>query len=168
MSGYDLIIDATGEEALSLWLSQRRIETIQTGKRFPPILHVWLHGAGSAAMGFLNLAPEAACYKCLRPVYGGKWRHDPLKEDEAENGLVLQACGDGTHVRYPVSASSHAASLGLEMALDWSKGTPKPLLRSLQIDRKVAHANFGRHPERHKDCPACKHLLSSPIPAVPV
>ena len=44
---------------------------------------------------------------------------------------------------------------------------PKPLLRSRQIDRAVARANFDSHPERHKDCPSCKHLLSSPIPSVP-
>lgn len=164
LAEYDVIIDATGEEALSLWLNQQRVDAKVEGKKFPPILHVWLHGAGSAAMGFLNVAPEAGCYKCLRPVHGGDWRHDPLLNAPADHGVVLQACGEGTHVLYPISASNHAATLGVEMVLDWARGAPKPLLRSRQIDRHVARASFDRHLEHHEDCPSCRALWSPPSP----
>lgn len=153
---YDFIIDATGEEPLSLWLNQRRVDALRGGKRFPPILHVWLHGAGSAAVGFLNTWPEGACYKCLRPEYGKAWRHDPLKDGTDPGKVVLQACGDGTHIRYPVSASTQASALALEMTLDWSRGTPGPILRSRQIDREVARASFDRQPALSENCPACR------------
>ncbi len=163
---YNLIIDATGEEPISLWLNQRRIEAMNAGKGFPPILHTWLHGAGSAAVGFLNVWPDGPCYKCLRPVHGGRWRYDPLKEGSDPQQVVLQACGDGTYVRYPVSASIQAAALALEMALDWNKGSPKPYLRSRQINREVARASFDRDPKRSDDCPACTvHCSSQPLPA---
>lgn len=159
---FDLIIDATGEEALSLWLNQRRIESIQAGASFPPILHAWLHGAGSAAVSFLNAWPAGACRKCLRPEADGPWVHNPLKDEPESGAIVVQACGDATHVRYPVSASVQAAGLALEMALDWRRAPGKSGLRSRQIDPDVARQNFNRLPNRSPRCPACGNPSSFP------
>ncbi|MGQ0580380.1 MAG: HesA/MoeB/ThiF family protein [Reyranella sp.] len=153
LSGADLIIDATGEEALSrsindYFVSQRR------SRRAPAVIHVWLIGYGDAAQTLLVESTDSACYKCLRVGHDGKWRFSPLLPDRKPE-LVFGPCGDGMFMAYSVAAPVIAAGLGLQMAIDWAVGDAKPYFRTICIDTRTTHPVRNQNVSRLEGCPAC-------------
>jgi len=86
-----LVIDATGEEALSIALNHH---AVRHRPSFPPILYVWLAGNGSIAQSLLCDGPDHACYKCMKPELAGQPRYRAVR---SENNLRLDSnasCGD--------------------------------------------------------------------------
>ena len=148
----DLIIDATGEEAVSIAINDR-IVAARPGA--PAALFVWLIGNGAAAQCLLVAGSEGACFKCLKPVLAGEPRYRTLKkgiETEAERNL---ACGDARYVPFPVSRSVAAASLACEASIDWVNDVPEPNFRSVTLDRHKAFLVKDSTPLKSKACPAC-------------
>jgi hypothetical protein len=153
LSRFDLIIDATGEEALSIAINQH---AVRHRPSFPPILYVWLAGNGSIAQALLCDGAEHACYKCMKPELAGQPRYRGVKS-EMELQLDSNApCGDGLFIPFPVSRSVSAAALGLELALAWANERPQPRFRNLALDTAQAYKLKDSNPGSSAACPACQ------------
>jgi molybdopterin/thiamine biosynthesis adenylyltransferase len=140
----DLLIDASGEEALGHWLSGNYSRV--------PILSVWIEGPGTAVRALLRMNGSGACYRCLwHSNKRGELRSviDPLPVVLAGHGC------EGLYVPFPASVSVHAASLGAEMTLDWVNEIYSPSLRTRLIDRTHRLATPDCDPLRDADCPIC-------------
>jgi molybdopterin/thiamine biosynthesis adenylyltransferase len=151
-SGYDLVIDATGEEALSLALNDRAV-TGRPGS--PPHLFVWLTGNGAAAQAILTGEPDRACLKCLNPVLGGEPRFRILRDPASTEIGSNPACADPHYIPFPVSRSVAAAALACDLVLDWANGDPGHRLRNHIFDHTAAFRVGSSSPAPSKSCPAC-------------
>lgn len=141
----DLLIDATGEESLGHWLSEKHVTDV-------PILTIWIEGPGTAVRGLLRHSQGSACFRCL-------WhyaRQGDLGAVVGDVPTLLAGYGcDGIFVPFPGTVSLHAASLGAEMAVDWVNGVSSPTLRTRVLDRNFELATPDCNPVAHKDCPVC-------------
>jgi molybdopterin/thiamine biosynthesis adenylyltransferase len=148
----DLIIDATGEESLSIAINEF---AIRNRPNFPPVLFVWLEGNGAAAVGFMTGNEQLACFKCLKPELSGLSRFNLVRgETQLETGRNL-ACGDAHFIPFPVSRAAAAASIGCDMALDWANGGHGQKWRSLTLDHQRAIQRKDSTPKKSDACPAC-------------
>jgi molybdopterin/thiamine biosynthesis adenylyltransferase len=152
LSRQDLVIDATGDEALSIAINELAVSKRPT---FPPVLFSWLEGNGAAAVAFIAGNAEFACLKCLKIDLAGSPRFRLLKGDTViETGRNL-ACGDAHFIPFPVSRAAAAASLACDMALDWANGGKGHRWRSITLDHHRANRIDDRNPKRLAACPAC-------------
>jgi len=152
--GQDLVIDATGEEALSNSINHYFAIRHRANKKVPSRLHIWLFGNGAAAQALLVDDSEFACFRCLKEGSPSRWRFDPMKPD-AGTEQTAAACGEGRFVPYGVAAPTMAGALALQMALDWSNGAPSPRLRTITIDKKTTRARDDTNPKKINACPEC-------------
>lgn len=152
--GFDLIIDATGDEATSIALNHHFTKLRHAGKTVPAVLHVWLDGLGEATQALLVKDTEFACYKCLRPELEKEPRFSPLRPGYIPPQRPA-TCGDGVYMEYGVGAPAIAAGLAFTMATDFMRGNPGKLFRTLLIDSKNTVHVANRNPERSAKCPAC-------------
>lgn len=150
---FDLVVDATGEEALSIALNQAAVDRRPAG---PAILFAWLMGNGAAAQCMLvDGEVGKACLKCLKPELSGEPVQPVMRPGvEVEFGTV-EACADGEFVTFPVSRSVAAAALACDLALDWAAGRPGNRFRSLTLDASKAFEVPDSSPEATERCPAC-------------
>jgi len=144
--GLDLLIDATGEEALGHWLCQHYL-------RRTAMLSVWIEGPGTVVRGLLHTSAAGACYRCL-------WhsvRRGALRPTTEEVPVILagQGCED-LYVPFPSTVSVQAASLGAEMALDWANGSQSPALRTRLTDRRYHLETPDADPPPDSNCPICR------------
>ena len=149
---YDLVIDATGEEALSIDLNHKAVIDRPNS---PPVLFVWLEGNGATAKSILAGSPAHACLKCLKPNLSQDPRHRTLK---SQASVVLErnaACGEGAYVPFPVSRSVSAAAMACDHVLDWANGIEHNRFRSRTFDDAKAYNITDGSPKRSADCPAC-------------
>jgi hypothetical protein len=149
----DLVVDATGEEALSLALNHLIARKRQDA---PAVLFVYLAGAGRAAQAFL-VEPdqrEGACLKCLRPDLSGPRKHWPLPPGHG-NDEVAAACGESAFTPYGVAAPVIAAGLAMALCLDWVADNPSPRLRTIRLDAGSTLPVADGDPAREAGCPAC-------------
>jgi molybdopterin/thiamine biosynthesis adenylyltransferase len=149
---FDLIIDATGEEALSIALNDY---AVSNRPNFPPILHTWIVGNGGAAQAVLCDSAEHACFKCLKPDLAGQPRVRVLRPDAQATLRHLGACGDQLYAPFPVSVSAAAASLALDLILAWNTGRPGHLLRTRTFDLAQCFSPKDTTLEPSAACPAC-------------
>lgn len=148
----DLVVDASGEEALSIALNER---AVANRPNFPPMLYVWIEGNGAAAVSFMSDGPDWACLKCLRPDLSGPKRFRLVRDEaEIESGRNL-ACGDAHFIPFPVSRAATAAGLACDMALDWANGDLRHRWRSVTMDHRRAVQVGDTNPKRVDHCPAC-------------
>ncbi|QNU62788.1 ThiF family adenylyltransferase [Vreelandella titanicae] len=141
----DLLIDATGEEALGHWLCGRYPSPT-------PMLSVWIEGPGTAVRALLRMNASGACYRCLWHSNG----REELRSTVDPLSSILEGHGcEGLYVPFPASVSVHAASLGAEMALDWVNGVYSPALRTRLIDSSQQLATPDCDPLRDWECPLC-------------
>lgn len=141
----DLIIDASGEEALGHWLCRNYLSHTS-------MLSVWIEGPGTAVRALLRTSSSGACYRCL-------WHSNKKGKLHTVDGtlpVLLSGHGcEGLYVPFPASVSVHAASLGAEMVLDWVNDVHSPSLRTRLINAKYQLATPDCDPPRDMDCPAC-------------
>ena len=154
LAGYELVVDATGEEALSLALNHGFVARRRDGGRIPDVIHVWLFGNGVAGQALMVDGLQFACFKCLKPDHNGEWRFNPLKSGTAVEQTAA-ACGEAQYVAYGVAAPAMAAALGLQLALDWNTGNPGPRLRTVRVEKKATVEVKDKNPQRSDRCPAC-------------
>jgi molybdopterin/thiamine biosynthesis adenylyltransferase len=149
---FDLVIDATGEEALSLTLNQRAVDRRPKG---PDHLFVWLKGNGALAQAILVGDTAKACLKCLKTELAGQPRFRDLRpEVEVEMGSI-QACGDADFIVFPVSRPVSAAALACDMVLDWANGGRGDRFRNITFDTRKAFEIADSSPAPTARCPAC-------------
>lgn len=147
LSSADLIIDATGEEALGHLLARKL-----TGAAFRPTLSVWVEGPGTAVRALLRDSAEAACVRCLKtlhrkPIY-------EVVEGKIPQVFAGQGC-ESLYVPFPATASTQAACLAADMAVDWVNGESGPRLRTRLLDVRRELACGQVDPARLPGCPAC-------------
>jgi molybdopterin/thiamine biosynthesis adenylyltransferase len=153
---FDLVIDATGEEALSLALNQRVVDRRPDG---PPHIFVWLVGNGAAAQCiFVDGNPETACFKCLKPELSAQPRFRIERPGMKIERGTIAACGDAEFVTFPVSRSMMAASMAGDIALDWANGAIGDRFRSHTMDLSQAFDVKNASPNAHSQCPACQPI----------
>ena len=156
-AGYQLVVDSTGEEALSLAINHELVKRRSEGRQTADVIHVWLFGNGAAGQALLVDRSEFACFKCLKPDHNGKWRFNPLKSETAIQQTAA-ACGEAQYVAYGVAAPAMAAALGLQLVLDWNVGKPGPRLRTVRVEKKNTVEIKDKNPEPSGRCPACADL----------
>lgn len=143
----DLLIDATGEEALSQWLNATLVN-----ERFTPSLFTWVEGAGAAVRAFLRDTPDGACYRCLQAEdRSSKFPVLRFPDNEIHAG---QGC-EALYVPFPGTTSIQAAALACELAMDWVNKSVSTRLRTRVIDRNLANTAEDINPPRDEICPAC-------------
>lgn len=117
----NLIIDATGSIEVGEYINEQvlRIPLIQR----PHILHLWIYGNGECVQG-LWVDPKVrenlgGCINCLH--LSGYEKNDPnlspLKNIDFQKIIVEGPCA--AYTPYAVSAGMNAASLGIDMILEW-------------------------------------------------
>lgn len=154
LAGCDLIVDATGEESLSMSINHHFVAYRRDHETAPAVLHIRLFGNGTAAQALLVDRPDVACFKCLKPDHSGNWRFSPLRSGVAAMHTVA-ACGESQYIAYGVAAPVMAAALSLQLILDWNNGTPSPRMRTIRIEKKDSQEVNDKDPERSPRCPAC-------------
>lgn len=153
LAAFDLVIDATGEEALSVvineWLKAQHANDNEIAGLF-----IWLFGNALAAQGILVGKDEYACYRCLRPRHGEEWRYDP-RRDPGDVEEVPGNCGAAAYLPYGVGGSVMAAGLGANMALSWANGESSPRLRTIRIDFAHTRQVNDVNAPKSDGCPLC-------------
>lgn len=141
----DLLIDATGEEALGHWLCSRYLDEAA-------MVSAWIEGPGTAVRALLRNDPGGACYRCLCDSQrAGLF---PTVLGKVPSILAGQGC-EGLYVPFPASVSVQAASLAVELVLDWTNGVNTPSLRTRVLDRAFQLGTSDCVPARLEGCPAC-------------
>jgi molybdopterin/thiamine biosynthesis adenylyltransferase len=146
----DLVIDATGEEAVSEMLNARRLAK----NSMTPMLHVWILGNGDSVQALWTQGTKAACYRCLRKTGPGEIKEEryPVLKRPPQRGQI--ACRAFTP--YAVSAAMQSAALATEMIVDWLKrADPGPRFRTRSADNADVHKVKNQNPDRLTNCPAC-------------
>ncbi len=106
---FDLIIDTTGEESLSMWLHEflNDKETL--------VISTWVRGRGEAVEAFVRKNKNNGCHQCFRlsdsriKYSGGEF---PLRG----------SCGS-VYVPFSISESLYASLLTMEIINKWLNGT---------------------------------------------
>lgn len=148
---FDLVIDATGEEALSTTINDF---AVRKRPHCPPVMFVYLLGNGAAAQALFTDGKEHACLKCLKPELAKPPRFPVVAEEPEVVHNV--ACGDTTYIPFPVSRAVQAAALALDVTLDWANGNPRPNFRTRVLDdKRVSHHRKDSSPAPLPQCPAC-------------
>ena len=95
--GCDLVVDATGEEALSMSINHHFVVRRRDHERTPDVVHVRLFGNGAAAQALLVDGSDFACFKCLKLDHSGDWRFNPLKPGIFP-AHTAAACGEAQYI----------------------------------------------------------------------
>ncbi|WP_070888150.1 ThiF family adenylyltransferase [Pseudomonas argentinensis] len=143
LSGVDLVIDATGEEAFGHWLAK----AISS-----PLLHVWIEGAGVAVRALTRFEARQGCYRCLTDH-----NHEGALisvEGGLEPIFAGQGC-EGLYVPFPASVSIQAAALALDSALAWVGAKAWPSLSTRVVDTSYELLTQDCSPLKRPGCPAC-------------
>jgi hypothetical protein len=143
----NLLINATGEEALSNALNLRYL----AGK-LPPVLYSWIKGPGTAAQALLVDSPTQGCFRCLRTADGTD-RYSPLLKP-IDSAVMGHGCDD-YYVPFSAAASMQAAALAGQLVLDWVNDRATPRLRTRAISYNNLREIKDKDLTRVSDCPAC-------------
>lgn len=153
LESFDLVIDATGDEAVATNINRQLFKARGQDKNSPAWMHVSLFGNGVAAQCLLVDSPEFACYQCQK-LQDHSFRYKVL---HPEHPVVLTpaSCNEGSYFAYGVGAPTIAAGLGVQMALDWAAGRPSPRLRTIRIVQKATTAVKDQNPTKRQGCQVC-------------
>lgn len=143
----DLLIDATGEEALSNALNVRFL-----ADKLPPVLYCWIKGPGTAAQVLLVDSKDQGCLRCLRTADGAE-RYSPLLKP-VPSPLMGHGCDD-YFVPFSAAASMQAAALAGQLVLDWANSRATPRLRTRAIGYENLREIKDKDVSRTLGCPAC-------------
>jgi molybdopterin/thiamine biosynthesis adenylyltransferase len=149
----DLIVDATGEESLSIALARMHQDHLHGGGA-SPLLHVWVAGNGEAAQALFADRRKGGCYRCMwidDSERGMKDRIPLLKNPPATRFIGCQSV-----TMFPVSAAMSAAALASDIVIDWLAGDPSPRFRTRARENAEAFRVKNQDLAKLEGCPACK------------
>lgn len=156
LNGFDLVIDATGEQPLSQWIAGQQASGRMGGlskKNFTtPLLHVWIEGLGEAVRSHIRMQPVEGCYRCLCD-YEAEGQF--LSVRGGINPVLSGGGCEGQYVAYPASVSVQAAALGLDTALAWANQRPWTSLTTRVISREHDSMTGDVTILPKPGCPAC-------------
>ncbi len=153
LQGADLVVDASGEEALSLAINDMLVQRRPTS---PDALYAWLCGNGAAVQALFVSGKDwaGACRKCLHRDLGVPPLYDPVKTGWGAREIPA-ACGEAAFLPYGVGAPAIGAGLASTICMDWVEGSVPMTLRTLRIDLGVTVEVPGTSPPRIPGCPCC-------------
>jgi hypothetical protein len=145
----DLLIDATGEGAVSEYLNDLWLG----GSQKTPVLYVWIKGNGECVQCLWVDNAQLACFRCLKLVDGQTYRQErfPVLKGPPERKVL----GCHSFTPYAVSAPMQAAALAADTISDWLKGNPSPRFRTRKIENVDLFPISNQDPTRLPGCPAC-------------
>lgn len=143
--GIDLLIDATGEEALGHWLCHKYLPNT-------PMLSTWIEGPGTAVRTLLRPREGGACYRCLCEA---NRRQELLSVKGGVPSVTAGHGCEGLYVPFSASVSVQAASLAATAVIDWVNGISRPTLRTRVLELGFEPATEDCEPAREEGCPAC-------------
>ncbi len=145
----DLVIDATGEEAVSEAINANR--STKTGAEGVPVLHTWIVGNGECVQALWVDQRKYACFRCMRQNDPPRTPRFPVLDHDPETRIV----GCSAYTPYAVSAPMSACALAIDMIIDWLKGDVSPRSRTRYIEggdfRKIKNQNVSPL----EGCPGC-------------
>ena len=148
LAGFELVINATGEEALGHLLTRKLM-----GVAFVPTLAIWIEGPGTAVRALLRETRSAACTRCLDSPT--RRRLYPIVEGDVPLRLEGHGC-ESLYVPFPASVSVQAACLAMDMATAWANGVVSPRLRTWVLDGCFRQGAMDQDPPAQPSCPACR------------
>lgn len=145
----DLIIDASGEEALSEAINFHRL--VSNVSPAPPVLHAWILGNGDYCQALWVDGPAYACYRCLRQNDDARSpRFGTLSLPPHTRHLGCQA-----HTPYATSAPMSTAALAIDLIVGWLQGNVSPRFRTRQLETSAGQQVKSKDLPPLSGCPAC-------------
>jgi hypothetical protein len=150
---YDIIIDATGQEAFSRWLNGQHLSYLNKGG-VTPVLYIWLEGEGTAWRSLL--VDQLGAYACRECLYiHGEDGDRSIRFPHTDEPVNYRHVGCKTIVPYAATAAMQAAALACDAAVDWYQGQPSPRFRGVHRSGRVYEAFTDRDLKKQEGCPAC-------------
>lgn len=147
LAGFDIIVNATGEEALGHLLT-----TKLRGECFVPTLTIWIEGPGIAVRALLRDVPSAACTRCMNAA--DRTLLYPVVAGDVPMLLAGHGC-ESLYVPFSATASIQAACLAADMLTEWANGVVSPRLRTRILDTELCQGAEDQDPPPRDGCPAC-------------
>lgn len=149
LSDYDLVIDVTGREPLSLLLANsfHQLKTVRPNCQ-TKLIHIWIDGGGHVVRGILDTAkPGRACYGCINED-----SHPVMPTHKQDTGQVFsQRCG-ATYTPYPSGTSQIAAALAQTLALESRKERERLTYQQIAVTNK----STNKRPQILKKAKMCR------------
>jgi len=153
----DIVVDATGEEALSTTLNEMFIKRRVDGKSIPDVLYIWLREKGEYTQALLVDSKKFGCYSCLYIRQPNGEIHERFGHDgDISSKSGLESVGCEAYMPFPVTASVKAAAFGVDVLFDWLRGNVSPRLRTVANQYGMTSAFKDQDPSCLKSCPACQ------------
>jgi molybdopterin/thiamine biosynthesis adenylyltransferase len=150
LESFDLVIDATGEEAVSEMLNAYRIKL----EKDLPLLHVRVRGNGDSVQTFWAQGKKYGCFRCLLNPSGKEYRQEKYRLLKSET--LFKQIGCSAFTPYAINAPISAAALALEVVVDWLKTkNPSPRFRTRSCSRANVYEVKDQNVKRQQGCPAC-------------
>ncbi|WP_283445854.1 HesA/MoeB/ThiF family protein [Cupriavidus plantarum] len=146
----DLVIDATGEEALSTLVNAAHMK-----HRLGPMLYVWVKGNGECVQGLWSDSDKYGCFQCLRHGIGPNYRQERFQILDSPPRKQFRGCS--SYTPYAVSAPMSAAALAADMVSDWLKHEVSPRFRTRYLETADAKRIRNQDIAPTTNCPACQH-----------
>ena len=143
----DLLIDATGSQSLTDWLTWKYAKAV-------PVLATWVEGPGLAVRALMKHSSAHGCSRCIsQPPQQAAYQ---VFDEPTQTVLKGHGC-EGLFVPFPATASIQAASLTMEMLQEWLEGRLEHTLQTRVLDRSRTLKTADCTPLRQEGCLAC-HL----------
>lgn len=148
----DLLIDATGKEAVAQMINAYRLEA---GREVAPFLYVCIRGNGEAVQALWTDSTKYGCFRCLRmPPDQQNRLEDRFKL--LKNSPQLGFVGCQAFTPYAVSAPMSASALAVDMIIDWLRGDVSPRFRTRSIEGGEVNRVKSQNIQPLQGCPACR------------
>lgn len=155
-SMFDLIIDATGDQAFSLNLSHQVAQFRHLGGSIL-LAHSWISGFGHTAKSLLDDG-VGGCYACQfdyskQPVKSELYPSFANGKLPNSTDVFKRSCGEN-HLPFGSEASMLATSLVTQLLYDRQKKAPTLLIRRVS-DKAIEQKD--KRLKKRIECPACKN-----------
>jgi len=146
---FDILIDATGDQTLSLEINRLRLAS-----KAPTVLHAWIEGAGLSAQAFLA-ENDHACMRCLydtdgSPIYSAN-------NNKSEDNPFVQEQGCSIfYLPFGSSISMQAAGMVAGMVVEWAQGKVRNRLRTIRFDLDQTRDMPPQNPTIVSGCKNCQ------------
>ena len=156
LEDFDLVIDATGEEALSVQVNEW-LKGLQLRNEKIVGMFAYLYGNAEAGQVLIVDSSNHACFRCIKPRQGQPARYEPRRNPDSIE-ITPAACGQAPFVPYGVSGSVMVAGLACGAVLDWASESVSPRLRTVRIKDETTREVKNVNPNRSEACPLCAEL----------
>lgn len=145
-SSFDLVIDATGHQPVSLKLNE-----LYLAKEIKTLVFAWILGNGQAVQTLVCADRKAGCLRCI-DASGDSNSLMPISPSD-----VVTRVGRGCEAPYrpfAVSSSLHAVGLAIDACINLMNGDKRNLLTTLGLDEDIRRVKV-KPLKKINRCPAC-------------